>query len=145
MRLFSIKEEAEIVAAIRLAEQETTGEIRVYVEDFCLEDDPVLRAYEVFEHYQMEKTQYRNGVLIYLAEKSRQFAIFGDEAIHKASGGAIFWHKEKNIMRHDLRLGHYKKAVIHVIEDVGCALKKYFPAPKGWENPNELPDEIIYG
>ena len=47
--LFTKEEEARIIASIRLAELDTSGEIRLFVEDFCMRDSPVDRAEEVFQ------------------------------------------------------------------------------------------------
>lgn len=145
MRLFSKEDEAAIIAAIKEVEAETTGEIRVYAEDFCDLIDPVERAYEVFEFLGMEKTEDRNGVLIYLAEKTRLFAIFGDEQIYQKAGGHPFWKKEKDIFGAELKKGDYRNAVLHIIYDIGKALKEHFPLQPGQVRNNELPDEIEYG
>ena len=66
--LFSKEEETQIIAAIQQAERGTSGEIRLYVEDFCMRDFPVERAEEVFQLFGMFNTKARNAVLIYLAE-----------------------------------------------------------------------------
>ena len=101
MRLFKKKEfftEAEnqqIVQAIREAERMTSGEIRVFVEHRCRFVDAMDRAFEVFTKLQMDHTKYRNGVLIYVAIRDRQFAILGDEGINLKTG-AHFW----NALRH---------------------------------------------
>ena len=145
MRLFTNEEETTIVNAIRVAEARTTGEIRVYVEDFCMMDDALARAYEVFTAYRMEKTEFRNAVLIYIAQRSRQFAILGDQAMNEKSGGNQFWKREKTRFKTQLKSGHYCDAVVCLVQDVGDVLHTHFPAPVGWVNKNELPDEIIYG
>ena len=84
--LFSKEEEGQILEAIRWAERTTTGEIRLYVEDFCLRDHPVERAAELFQLFGMFNTKHRNGVLVYLAEKSHHFAIWGDAGINMEVG-----------------------------------------------------------
>jgi len=83
--LFNQDEEARIADAIRAAERGTSGEIRLYVEDYCQRDHPAERAQELFQLFGMYNTQNRNAVLIYLAEKSRQFALWGDAGIHEKS------------------------------------------------------------
>ena len=73
-----------LVAAIRQAEVTTSGEIRVHLEDTCPTPEPLDRAAQVFAELNMHKTAARNGVLFYMAWKSRQFAVIGDAAINSA-------------------------------------------------------------
>jgi uncharacterized membrane protein len=142
--LFSKEEESHIVQAIRAAERRTSGEIRIFVEDFCERDHPVERAAEIFHLYGMFNTKAQNGVLIYLAEKSHQFAIWGDAGIHERVGFQ-FWDAEKRLMREHLQRDEGAKGVCLVIEQIGERLREHFPAPDDNKNENELPDEIIYG
>jgi uncharacterized membrane protein len=142
--LFTKEEEARIAEAIREAEQETTGEIRLFVEDFCLRDDPVERAAEVFQLFGMYHTAERNAVLIYLAEKSRHFAIWGDTGIHDRVGHQ-FWEAEKRLLRDHLQHDQGSEGVCLVVRQVGLQLQQYFPAQPGQKNDNELPDDVIYG
>ena len=90
---FSEADEQRIVEAIRAAEMRTSGEIRIYIEHRCRFVDPVDRAAELFFGLKMEQTQDRNGVLIYIARKDHQRAVFGDEGIHRIVGSA-FWNGE---------------------------------------------------
>lgn len=142
--IFSPTEESEILEAIRTAERNSTGEIRLYVEDFCLRDSPVERAEELFQLFGMFNTQQRNGVLIYLAEKSRHFAVWGDVGIHQAVGNS-FWEAEKKLLREHLQNGQAAQGVRLAIEQVGERLRRFFPADPSADNDNELPDDIIYG
>ncbi len=141
--LFTKEEENRILQTIRAAERRTSGEIRVYVEDFCQRDHPVERAVEVFQLFGMFNTKARNGVLIYLAEKSHQFAIWGDEGIHDRVGFR-FWEAEKRLMREYLQRDQAAEAVCRVIAQIGEQLQQYFPVDVT-NDENELPDEIIYG
>lgn len=142
--IFTKEEETRIVEAIRAAERRTSGEIRIFVEDFCERDHPVERAAEVFHLYGMFNTKAHNGVLIYLAEKSHQFAIWGDSGIHEHVGFQ-FWDAEKRLMREYLQRDKGAEGVCLVIEQIGEQLSAHFPVAEGHKNENELPDEIIYG
>lgn len=142
--IFTKEEETHIIQAIRAAERRTSGEIRVFVEDFCDRDHPVERAAEIFHLYGMFNTQAKNGVLIYLAEKSHQFAIWGDAGIHERVGFQ-FWDAEKRLMREYLQRDEGATGICLAIERIGEKLREYFPAAEGDKNENELPDEIIYG
>ena len=141
--LFSKDEETRILEAIRTAERGTSGEIRLYVEDFCLRDHPVERAEELFQLHGMYHTQSRNAVLIYLAEKSRHFALWGDTGIHERVGFQ-FWEAEKRLLREHLLRDEAAEGVCHIVQLIGEQLRANFPF-EGPHNDNELPDEIIYG
>lgn len=141
--LFNKEDENRIVHAIRAAERGTSGEIRLFVEDFCMRDHPVERAQEVFQLFGMFNTKDRNGVLIYLAEKSRQFAIWGDAGIHERVGFQ-FWENEKQLIREHLQRDEAASGVSKAIQMIGARLREYFPVDEN-EDDNELPDDIIYG
>lgn len=141
--MFQADEEARIVEAIREAEARTTGEIRLYVEEFCMRDHPVERASEVFALFGMHHTEARNAVLVYLASKSRHFAIWGDTGIHEKVGFQ-FWENEKKLLRDYLRSDLAADGLVEVIRQIGNQLQQHFPAGDH-PNPNELSDDILYG
>lgn len=139
---FSEADEQRIVEAIRQAEMRTSGEIRIYIEHRCKYVDPVDRAAELFFGLEMEKTQDRNGVLIYLAMKDRQLAIFGDEGIHRIVGSE-FWNREVAKILAEFGALHYVDGITSIIHDIGEVLQEKFPYHS--EDRNELPDNIIFG
>ncbi len=141
--LFTKEEEANIVSAIKQAERDTSGEIRLYVEDFCMRDSPVERAAEVFQLFGMYNTQARNAVLIYLAQKSHHFAIWGDAGIHERVGFQ-FWEQEKKILQTHFQQDDAAEGLCKAIRLIGTRLREYFPADEN-HDVNELPDDIIYG
>ncbi len=73
-RIFNKKEEQQIIAAIQAAENRTSGEIRLHVDEYC-KSDPQFKAANVFHNLKMDETALRNGVLIYLAVKEHKVAI----------------------------------------------------------------------
>jgi uncharacterized membrane protein len=79
---FSPAEAKAIVAAIGAAEKETSGEIRLHLENRCKVGDAYERGRALFESLGMTATAQRNGVLIYLATSDRTFAVLGDTGIH---------------------------------------------------------------
>jgi uncharacterized membrane protein len=141
--LFTKEEETRITAAIRAAEKGTSGEIRLFVEDFCERDHPIERAEELFQLFGMFNTKAQNGVLIYLAEKSRQFAIWGDSGIHSRVGFQ-FWEEEKHLLREFLQKDEAANGVCEAVQLIGSKLKEHFPTDEN-QDDNELPDDIIYG
>jgi uncharacterized membrane protein len=141
--LFSATESARIVDAIRNAEQQTSGEVRVFIESRCKFVDPLDRAAEIFWNLKMDQTVYRNAVLLYVAVKDHQFAIFADTAIHQKLGDD-FWQKEVNLMSRHFRENHYLEAILLVINDLGHALHSHFPYDPNADK-NELPDDLVFG
>jgi uncharacterized membrane protein len=134
-------EEAEIVEAIRLAEKNTSGEIRVHLEKKT-SIAPIERAVEVFNELQMDQTQQRNGVIIYVAVNSKQFAIYGDKGINDVVAGD-FWNCTKDIMLEHFKSGRNKQALVDGIYNAGEQLKKYFPYQS--DDTDELSNEISKG
>ncbi|HIR34426.1 MAG TPA: TPM domain-containing protein [Candidatus Coprenecus merdigallinarum] len=129
-----------IVRAIASAERNTSGEIRVHLEQVC-NGDPYLRAAYVFSKLGMFRTKDRNAVLIYLALKSHKFAVIGDSGINERVG-AGFWNDVKDGMAADFRSGDFTGGMSRAVMAVGEKLKSYFPYQKN--DVNELPDEISY-
>ncbi|HJV19203.1 MAG TPA: TPM domain-containing protein [Sediminibacterium sp.] len=140
---FSPEENNAIVAAIRKAEQRTSGEVRVYVEGRCKLVNPVHRAKEIFVRLKMDQTDARNGVLLYLAMEDRQLAIWGDEGIHQRVGDE-FWNREVAAMISEFHQKHFLEGIIHIIGDIGEALVAHFPYDAAGDK-NELPDDIVFG
>ncbi len=137
----SDKEEQEIIEAIREAEQNTSGEIRVHIEHTS-KIDIFDRALEVFHLLKMDNTKLQNGVLIYLAIDDRNFVIYGDKGINDVVP-TNFWDSTKDIMVSYFKSGNYTKGLVEGILKAGKQLEKHFP----WEHmdKNELPDNISKG
>jgi|TARA_R110000868_G_scaffold119001_2_gene315251 uncharacterized membrane protein len=135
------EEEQEIVEAIRVAEKNTSGEIRVHLEK-TTELDPFDRALEVFNELKMDETQLKNGVLIYLAVADRTFVICGDQGINDIVAND-FWDSTKDVMVKHFKNGNFKQGLIDGILRAGEELKKYFPWSE--DDTNELSNEISKG
>ena len=134
----------QVVNAIRNAERSTTGELRVFAEAHCAYVDALDRAKEVFKELAMDKTQCRNAVLVYIAIKDRQFAIFGDEQIYIKAGGPSFWEAAARILQQMLKEGKTGEGLCACIDALGAALATHFPYDPSITK-NELPDEIVFG
>lgn len=135
------EEEQEIVAAIGKAEKNTSGEIRVHIEKET-SIAAIDRAVEVFQQLNMENTQERNGVIIYVAVKSHKFAIYGDKGINEKVNDD-FWNCTKDIMATHFKNGHFKQGLIDGILNAGEQLKKHFPYQDN--DTDELSNEISKG
>jgi uncharacterized membrane protein len=140
---FSKEENEKIVAAIRNAEKCTSGEVRVFVERRCKFIDPLDRALEIFSELKMENTHDRNAVLVYIAVKDKQLAVYADSGIH-AKTGEEYWQLEVNKMISHFNKENYADGIAGCVTDIGQALKTYFPYDEETDK-NELPDEIIFG
>ena len=142
-RKFFITEDIEAVTqAIKEAEKETSGEIRVHIEEFCPKKNVLDRAAKVFADLKIHKTELRNGVLIYLAFRDKKFAIIGDKGINKKVE-PDFWDAVRDIMQEHFRRSEFTLGLVHAIQQAGIQLKKYFPYQK--DDINELSDEVSFG
>jgi uncharacterized membrane protein len=130
-----------IAKAIAQAEQQTSGEVRVYVQRGEVED-PVAAAQTQFEKLGMTATRERNGVLVFVAPRSQRFAVIGDEGIHQRCGDG-FWQHLVDAMALHFRAENFTDAVVHAIERTGALLAEHFPRRP--DDRNELPDAVEEG
>jgi len=137
---FSEEQQAMIIAAIREAEKETSGEIRVHIDKRC-SDDILDRAAWLFKKLGMNRTAERNGVLFYLAVESRKFAVIGDAGIN-AKVPAGFWDCVKELLRNEFVNGRFTEGLSEGIRLAGRQLKSHFPRKD--DDRNELTDEISF-
>ncbi|TFG96187.1 MAG: TPM domain-containing protein [Calditrichales bacterium] len=140
-KFFSKSDKARIVEAIRDAEKQTSGEIRVHLESTC-KTDTLERAVKVFEKLKMHETQLHNGTLIYLAVKDKKFAIFGDKGINETVP-ENFWQDVRDCMRGEFNQGKFAEGLIAGIGMVGQKLKEIFPYQD--DDINELTDDLSIG
>ena len=138
---FTKAEERLILDAIREAESNTSGEIRLHVENHC-KKDVLDRASEVFNLLKMQKTKLRNGVLFYLAIKDRKFAILGDAGIN-AKVPNDFWDQIKEQLLKRFKEGEFALGLSEAIIKAGDQLKAHFKHMA--DDVNELSDDISYG
>ncbi|MGJ7033312.1 TPM domain-containing protein [Niabella hirudinis] len=136
-------EKEQVIEAIRRAESRTSGEIRVYIESHNKYVDPVDRAAEVFFKLKMDNTTDRNAVLLYVAVKDRQLAIFGDEGIYQRTGEHYWNELVAKILAHFNRK-HFATGISEYIHQIGEGLYHYFPFDRATDQ-NELPDDIVFG
>lgn len=140
INILNRKEDRRIVEAIKQAELNTSGEIKVHIENHC-RGDVEERSLFIFNHLHLDKTQQHNGVLIYLAVRDRKFAILGDEGINSVVD-ADFWNDVKDLMAVAFKEGHFAEGLEQSIMRCGEKLKAYFPYQS--DDVNEIPDEISY-
>jgi len=135
---FSKEEKNKIVQAIKEAEHQTSGEIRLHLESRCKENT-LERAVHIFEKLKMHDTRLRNGTLIYIAVKDRKFSIFGDQGINEIVPDN-FWEDIKEEMHRFFVKDQFTEGVTQGIYMIGEKLKEFFPYQE--DDVNELPDDI---
>ena len=140
---FSAADKEQIVEAIRMAEKETSGEIRIYVESKNAYVDAIDRAAEVFFKLKMQETDHRNAVLLYIAMKDQQLALYADEGIYQKAGKDYWDNAVKNMLAQFTK-DNISNGIEQCITQIGQTLKEKFPYIPT-EDKNELPDEIVFG
>lgn len=140
-KFLTAEQQETVVAAVRLAEGGTSGEIRIHIDGEC-EGDPIKRAEEVFFRLGMNRTERRNGVLIYLACNSKVFAIIGDKGINDIVPEG-FWDSVLNQMKAFFSKGLFAEGLSAAAAMVGQKLQAFFPIQS--DDVNEQPDEISFG
>jgi uncharacterized membrane protein len=140
-KYFTEENKLQIANAIRVAEMNTSGEIRVHIEKYC-KGNVLDRAAYIFEKLEMHKTQLRNGVLFYLAVEDHQFAILGDAGINQKVP-ENFWETTKELVLSKFKDVNLTEGLTSGILMAGEQLKTHFPYLK--EDVNELSNEISFG
>lgn len=137
---FTPSEEERIIDAIRAAEVQTSGEIRVHI-SHQEDSDALDTTHQLFHQLRMYNTKHRNAVLIHVSIRSRSFAIYGDKGINDVVPDN-FWESTKNKIQENFVSGDLIEGLCVGVHSVGEQLKAHFP----WQSDdlNELPDEISY-
>jgi uncharacterized membrane protein len=137
---FTKSEQQQIVNTIAVAEKNTSGEIRVHIDDTC-KGDVLDTAAHHFNQLKMYKTELRNGVLFYLSVDDHQFAIIGDKGINeKVPEG--FWDNVRDTVISHFKQQQFAVGLAKGIEMTGEKLKQYFPYQTN--DKNELSNEISF-
>ena len=137
---FSDDEKKKIAAAIEEAERNTSGEIRVHIEEHC-KGNLLDRAVKIFAQLKMHETQLHNGVLFYLAVKDHEFAVIGDKGINTVVP-AHFWDNIKEHVLAQFKEQKFTEGLCQGIEMAGQQLKQHFPYRA--DDSNELTNEVSF-
>ncbi len=132
-------EKEKIIAAIKQAELNTSGEIKVHVENHCPKGNPFERAKQIFQYLSLNTTAQRNAVLFYVAHGDRKFAVLGDIGIDKVVQ-PNFWESTRDTLRMYFAQGDFSGGLQMGIKEAGFQLKKYFPYQTN--DINEIADDI---
>lgn len=137
-KFFTADEETKIIDAIKQAEKNTSGEIRLHLTRE-IKKDPMKEAVRIFNHLKMHKTAARNGCLILLGLKSKKIVVIGDKGINEKVG-ENFWQDVVDIMTENFKKEDYAIGLSSAIIRIGEKLKAFFPYQS--DDVNELSDEI---
>lgn len=138
---FTAGQQQLLINAIREAEIETSGEIRLHMDTSC-DKDVFERALEIFNTLNMDQTKLQNGVLFYLAIETKDFVIIGDKGINDLVP-SNFWDEVKDLVIFNFRQGKFVEGLTEGIKQCGLKLKAFFPYQS--DDINELIDEISFG
>lgn len=135
---FTPEEESKIIDAIKIAEKNSSGEIRLHLTGE-IKKDPMKEAIRVFNRLKMYKTSARNGCLILLGLKNKKIAVIGDKGINEKVG-EDFWKDVISIMIENFKKEDYVTGISNAVIRIGEKLKVFFPYQS--DDINELSDEI---
>ncbi len=131
---------ASLVEAIKLAEEYSSGEIRVHIDGSTKENHAKV-AFEIFKNLGMDKTKDRNAVLFHVDFQHKYLTIIGDKGIHEKVQQK-FWDDLHDKVTTSFSEEKYFEGLYDAILITGLELKKFFP--HNGDNPNELSDEITF-
>ena len=141
-QFLSEADQQRVAEAIRQAELQTDGEIKIHLEPQSSNLLPLARAKEVFLQLNLQNTKLRSAVLIYIAYQDHQLAILGDVGIHSQVGDS-FWQQEKDSLISHFKAGDPAGGLVRVVQDVGEKLAAFFP--KSVNNPDEISNDLSFG
>ncbi|MEO6487379.1 MAG: TPM domain-containing protein [Thermoanaerobaculia bacterium] len=132
-------DEPRIQSAIKTAEKQTSGEIRVHVQPTTRGAEIRSVAEKTFERLGMTKTELRNGVLLFIASEEQRFVILGDRGIdEKAPAG--FWDEIAAKLTIRFKAGEFTDGIVDAIHSAGQELKTDFP--RRTSDVDELTNDI---
>jgi uncharacterized membrane protein len=137
--LLKAEDHERIIKAIADAEAKSSGQIRAHLHHRSV-GDPIAAGKKLFVKLGMTATAEKNGVLIFVAPRSRNFAILGDSGIHEKCGDD-FWNDAAAAMSDHFRKGDFAGGIVATVQKVGDVLAAHFPRREG-SAVNELPDEV---
>jgi uncharacterized membrane protein len=140
-KFFSKEDDNRIIQSIKIAEKETSGEIRVHFQR-KMKGNLMDAAVNTFYELKMDETNEKNGVLFYFVPKKKKFAVIGDQGINEKVPDN-FWEEVKYIIEEGFKKKKKVDGICEAIELAGFKLKEFFPY-KDHYDLNELPDEISY-
>jgi uncharacterized membrane protein len=134
---------SDIAAAIKEAEKQTSGEIRVAVRQKRSKKEQGLSVEQVarleFVHLGMMKTVERTGILLFVLLEGREFFILADEHINQKVAPRS-WHTVAEGMAAQFAKKEFRQGLLDAVKSVGDHLAVHFPAKPG--HKNELSNKV---
>jgi len=118
---FNKLEHERIMTAIQAAEAGTSGDIVLFITHRAV-NDALAAAHRVFTRRHLEKAADDDSLLLFLAPKSRTFAVVGGKALHDRVGQA-WWDALLALLRRHFQAEDYTGGLVAAIEVAGQALK----------------------
>ncbi len=140
-KFFTTEQQKAIQQSIANAELNTSGEIRVHIDNTC-KGEVLDCAADMFHQLKMDKTDLRNGVLFYLSVDDHKFAILGDRGINEKVP-VDFWDHIKETMLAHFKQNQFTEGLSKGIEMAGEKLKTNFPLQSN--DTNELTNDVSFG
>lgn len=138
--LLTEEQEQQVITAIKKAELQTSGEIRVHIEQHC-NKDPLERAARIFHELGMDQTDQQNGVLIYIAGEDHKAAVYAGKGIHEQVEDG-FWSDVLNLLLNHFKKSAFVEGIEAAVQKVALKLEDLYPYRKS--DANELSNEISY-
>jgi uncharacterized membrane protein len=143
-RILSVKELESVAALIKSIERNTSGEIRVNIQQrrSLREKNLTIRELAVrsFVALGMDRTKERTGVLIFILIADHEFEIIGDSGINEKVP-VDFWESIAAKMSAQFRQQKFFDGIAQAIRETGAVLQKEFPVDP--RDANELPDDVV--
>lgn len=136
----SNQEITSLVESITLAEEMTSGEIRIHIDSSTVDNNAEV-AWRIFKSLNMHQTKERNAVLFHINFDQKYLTIIGDEGIHKKVS-QVFWDQLHDEITAEFAKSNYYTGIYNAIIKTGHELKKQFPSSEN--NLNELSNEITF-
>lgn len=119
-------ENERVHRAIRAAEEGTSGDVVVHISNLRV-NDPVAIARSEFKKLGLDAETKTASLLIFLAPKSKKFAVVGGADLHEKVGQA-WWDELAALLAEHFKAGRYTDGLEAAIQRAGTALKHHFPA-----------------
>lgn len=118
---------AHIAERIRKSESSHTGELVVAIEAISPkhEDDPRVRALEVYGRLRVWDTPLNSGVLLYIALDKRAIEIIADRGI---SAAQTDWQQVCSALQAEFEHADYIQGLLNTVDHIERILKLHAPA-----------------
>jgi putative membrane protein len=115
--------------------------LRLFTSRERMQQKVQLRAERAFAQYGLVHTRERNGVLLMVSLLERQVYVLADQSLRQRIAGDRWQEVVAGVVER-MKVGDLAGGLCRGIEASGVLLARACP-PRGGDNPNELPNEVI--